>query len=182
MKRLNICLPMAALILTAALAIPAAAQTPVLPCNTAPTPVAPPCNFNGTFQGFDEVTVPPEGGPLPCLATICTYATGTGTLLGPFSLAEELTVNFADLSATGSARWTANNGDILYTTSMVSAIPGPVVFTITEVHRVTGGTGRFAGAQGSFTVYRTHVVAQSQDGTHVVSGGFHGTIFPGAAH
>ena len=57
-----------------------------------------------------------------------------------------------------------------------------VVVTITEIHTITGGTGRFSGAEGSFTVHRTHVHALSDDGTHVTFGWFEGTITsPGAA-
>jgi hypothetical protein len=62
-------------------------------------------------------------------------------------------------------------------------IPGDVVFTITEIHTITGGTGRFSGAQGSFTVHRMHIVATSDGVTHVTFGWFEGTITsPGAAH
>ena len=85
---------------------------------------------------------------------------------------------------TGSAHWIAANGDSIDTTSViVSSVLGPVVRTNTENHTITGGTGRFSGAQGSFTVVRTHVLAPSDDGTHVTSGSFDGTITsPGAAH
>ena len=154
--RSNIYLPMAAMILTAALAVPAAAKDEV--------------SFKGTFQGSDTVTPP---------VTIATAATGTGTHLGQFSFSHVLTVN----TLTGSAHWVAANGDSIDSTSVVSAVPGPVVFTITEIHTITGGTGRFSGAEGSFTVHRTHVVAPSADGTHVTFGWFEGTITsPGAAH
>ena len=157
--RSNIYLPMAAMILTAALAIPAAAQTQV--------------PFKGTFQGNDT-TIPP---------TITTAATGIGTLLGQLSFTQEVTANFANFTDAGSAHWIAANGDSIYTTVVGSAIPGDVVFTVTEIHTITGGTGRFSGAQGSFTVHRTHIVAPSADGTHVTFGSFHGTITsPTAAH
>ena len=155
MKRSNIYLPMAAMILTAAIAAPAAAQNQV--------------PFKGTFQGSDTVTPP---------ATIATTATGTGTHLGQFSFSHVLTVS----TLTGTAHWVAANGDSIDSTSVVSAVPGSVVFTITEIHIITGGTGRFSGAQGSFTVHRTHVRALSDDGTHVTFGWFEGAITsPGAA-
>jgi hypothetical protein len=160
--RSNSCLAMAALIL-AALAIPAAAQQ--IP-------------FKGTLLGSDTVS-----GEGPCPSTICTKGTGTGTHLGQFSFTQEATVNFANFTETGSAQWTAANGDIIYTALVGSAIPGDVVFTVTEIHTITGGTGRFSGAQGSFTVHRTHVVAFSDNGTHFTSGWFDGTITsPGATH
>jgi hypothetical protein len=158
--RSNIYLPMAAMILTAALASPAAAQQQV--------------PFSGTFQGNDTVTPP---------TTIATTGTGMGTHLGQFSFTQENTVNFANLTETGSAQWIAANGDSIYTTVVGSAVPGPVVFKVTDIHTITGGTGRFAGAQGSFTVERTHNVVPSGDGTHFVAGSFLGTITPpGAAH
>jgi hypothetical protein len=52
--------------------------------------------------------------------------------------------------------------------------------TVTEIHAITGGTGRFAGAQGNFVLERTHIAALSADGTHVTFGSFHGTIPPRA--
>jgi hypothetical protein len=154
--RSNMYLPIAAIILTSALAVPVAAQQQV--------------PFKGTFQGSDTVTPP---------TTIATAATGTGTHLGQFSFTHVLTLN----TLTGSAHWVAANGDSIDSTSVVAAVPGPVVFTVTEIHTITGGTGRFSGAEGSFTVHRTHVRALSDDGTHVTFGWFDGTITsPGAAH
>lgn len=151
MMRPNIYLPIAVLLVTAALAIPAAAQQQV--------------PFKGTFQGNDTVTPP----------TIATAGTGKGTHLGQFSFTQETKlVTFT--TGTGSAHWIAANGDRIDTTFVASAIPGESVFTITEIHTITGGTGRFSGAQGSFTVHRTHVVALSEDATHVTFGSFEGTI------
>ena len=126
--------------------------------------------FKGTFQGSDTVAPP----------TITTRATGTGTHLGQFSFAHVITFP----ALTGSSHWVGANGDSIDTTSVVvSSVLGPVVRTNTENHTITGGTGRFSGAQGSFTVVRTHVLAPSDDGTHVTSGSFEGTITsPGAAH
>jgi hypothetical protein len=126
--------------------------------------------FKGSFQGSDTV-IPP---------TIVTRAGGTGTHLGQFSFAHTLTFP----ALTGSSQWVAANGDSIQTTSViVSSVLGPVVRTNTERHTITGGTGRFSGAQGIFTVVRTHVLAPSDDGTHVTSGSFEGTITSsGAAH
>ena len=157
MTRTKIYLPMTALILTAALALPAAAQTQV--------------PFKGTFQGNDTVTPP----------TLTQSVTGIGTLVGQFSSTTVLTLTA--FGGTGSAHWIAANGDSIDTTFVASAIPGDVVFTVTEIHAITGGTGRFSGAQGTFTVHRTHIVALSADGTHVTFGWFEGTItFPRATH
>ena len=86
--------------------------------------------FKGMFEGNDTV-IPP---------TITTAATGTGTLVGHFSLTDVVTLT----SLTGTGHWIAANGDIIYTTFVASPVPGPVVFKITESHTITGGTGRFA--------------------------------------
>ena len=126
--------------------------------------------FKGTFQGSDTVAPP----------TITTRTTGTGTQMGQFSYTHVRTFP----APTGSARFVASNGDTIESTSVVvSSVLGPLVRTNTENHTITGGTGRFSGAQGSFTVVRTHVLAPSDDGTHVTAGLFEGTITsPGAAH
>jgi hypothetical protein len=156
--RSSIYLPMAAMILTAALAIPAAAQKQV--------------PFKGTFQGNDAVNPP----------TITTTGGGTGTHLGKFSFTEEVSL----ITLTGPAHWVAANGDSIDSTFV--ALPDFSTeslgyITVTEIHTITGGTGRFTGAQGSFTLERTHIVEPSADGTHVTFGSFHGTITsPGAAH
>jgi hypothetical protein len=83
-------------------------------------------------------------------------------------------------TATGSAHLIAANGDSIYTTvagsSEMTATPG--VNSITEINTITGGTGRFSGAQGSFTVERLIDLA-----TGFTSGSFHGMITsPGATH
>jgi hypothetical protein len=155
---------MMAMILMAALAVPAAAQHQV--------------PFQGTFLGNDTISP----GPSPTTVLLSTNATGTGTHLGQFSFTQEFTLSGA-LNYTGSARWIAANGDIIYTTIVGSALPGDVVFTLTEVHTITGGTGRFSSARGSFNVHRSHVVTPNDDGTHVTFGWFEGSITPpGAGH
>jgi hypothetical protein len=89
-------------------------------------------------------------------------------------------VNLANGTAIGTARLIAANGDSVYTTIVGSgeetATPG--VDSITEINTITGGTGRFAGAQGSFIVESLVNLV-----TALTSGSFHGTITsPGAAH
>jgi hypothetical protein len=167
--RFRIYLPMAAMILTA-VAIPAAAQTQV--------------PFKGTFQGNDTVTP----------GTIIQSITGIGTLVGQFSATALLTLGPS--GGTGAAHWNAANGDSIDTTvvgspepvdmapcQVAGAQPGDGYAKITEIHTVTGGTGRFAGAQGSFTVTLYHDKVPSSDGTHGTCGSYTGTITPpGAAH
>ena len=164
--RTKIYLPMAGIILTAALAIPAAAQTEV--------------PFKGTFQGNDTVAPP----------TLTQRITGTGTLVGQFSSTAFLT------PPTGTARWIAANGDTIDTTvvgsaqhvdmapcQVVGAQPEDTYAKVTQIHTITGGTGRFAGVQGSFTLTLYHDVVSRSDGTHGTCGSYSGTITPpGAGH
>jgi hypothetical protein len=161
--RSNIYLPMAAMILTAALAVPAAAQKQV--------------PFKGVIQGQDLDI----GGPDTAFV-VRTTGTGTGSHLGQFSFTLEITLNALVGTDTGSACFTAANGDIIYATfagsSEVIATPDGIAFMITETYTVSGGTGRFAGAQGSFRMDRV-----ASPVTFTTSGSFHGTITsPGAAH
>ena len=160
---------MAAMILTVALAIPAAAGDLV--------------PFKGTMQGHDTDT--PCSPPQSQCVVVTTTGTGIGTHLGDFSFTQVATVNLVARTSAGSAHWIAANGDSIDTTCTGSAelTATPGVISITEIHTITGGTGRFSGAQGSFIVHREHVRALSDDGTHVTFGWFEGTITsPGAAN
>ena len=164
--RSRIYVSIAAMILTAALAVPAAAQQRV--------------PFKGTFQGNDAVTP----GSSSTMIVVTTTGTGIGTLVGRFSFIEEVTASLETGLLTGTALWTAANGDTVSTTVFGSAAPSdnPNYLKITETHTITGGTGRFTGAQGSFPVDRMHAFAAESDRTHLTFGSFHGTMTsPGAA-
>jgi hypothetical protein len=166
----KIYLPIAGMVLAAALALPAAAQTYV--------------PFNGTFQGNDTV-IPP---------TLTQSVIGTGTHVGQFSSTTHLTLTGSGGSGTGE--WIASNGDKIDTTvvgasehvdiapcQVVGAQPGDSYAMITQIHTITGGTGRFAGIQGSFKLTIYHDVVPRSDGTHGTCGLYIGTITaPGAAH
>ena len=161
-------------ILTASLAVPVAAQTSCPDLGFAPG-----C-FRGTFQGQDAHDTLAPGATS---VVIRTTATGVGTRLGRFSLDREVTGNLLNFTAAGSARWIAANGDVIYTTvfgqAELSDLPGGFL-KVTETHTITGGTGRFAGVQGSFTVELFHKLEVSGVAggveTHDVSGSFHGTV------
>lgn len=172
MARTKIYLPIAAVILTAALANPAAAETS---CAGA----GPGC-FKGTFQGQDAHDILPPGATT---VVIRTTATGTGTHLGRFLLIREVTGNLVNFSATGSAHWIAGNRDSISTAVVgqaeLSDLEGGFL-KVTETHTITGGTGRFTGAQGSFTVKLFHKLEASGVAggveTHDIFGSFNGTI------
>jgi hypothetical protein len=159
--RFNTCLPLAAMILTAALAVPAAAKDQV--------------PFKGTMQGPDTDTC--FSPPLIC---VTTNGKGIGTHVGQFTFTLLNTVNITNGTDTGSATLIAANGDTITTTHTGSGEPtaDPDLISITEIYTITGGTGRFAGAQGSFVLERLANVV-----TFFTSGSFHGTITsPGADH
>ncbi|HEU4993897.1 MAG TPA: hypothetical protein VFT29_03725 [Gemmatimonadaceae bacterium] len=171
-SRTNLYLPIAAMILTAALADPASAQTSCLDSG-------PGC-FKGIFQGQDAHPVQPPGATT---VAISTTALGNGAHLGRFSLIREITGSLVDFSATGSAQWIAANRDSIYTTIVghaeLSDLPGGFL-RVTETHTITGGTGRFAEARGSFTVELFHKLEPSEVSggveTHEIFGSFHGTV------
>ena len=84
-----------------------------------------------------------------------------------------LTITLAMLSSTGTATFTAANGDTLTATvrGQATLTTTPGVLSIVEDYTITGGTGRFADATGSFTLRST--VNQA---TGVSSGTFSGEI------
>jgi len=100
--------------------------------------------------------------------------TGTATQLGNFDLVEEVVVDFGSVPPTGAGTYTfvAANGDTLVAEGTGYSAPvEPGVVLITEHAVITGGTGRFAGATGSFTVERLFDLV-----THETIGSFEGTI------
>jgi hypothetical protein len=99
---------------------------------------------------------------------------GRATHLGRFTVTYELEGDLLTHETFGSSLFTAANGDSLATdfTGLGGTLTeNPDVRSIVEVHTITGGTGRFAGATGSFIrKYLLNLV------TGVTSGSFKGTI------
>ena len=115
-------------------------------------PVAVP--FEGTLQGEAD---PPVFEPPPSpYFTTRLRATGQATQLGRFTMEFSHRVNLDTLAGAGEAVFTAANGDMLTTDVAGTAAPAgsPTAFIVTETHTVTGGTGRFAGAGGTFVITR----------------------------
>ena len=176
--RSQVYVSVAATILTAALAAPAAAQPSC-------ADFAPRC-FRGTFQGQDAHDVLP---PDATSVVITTTAAGVGTQLGRLSLNRQVTGSLLTFQAAGWADWVAANGDAIYTTvfgqAVFSDLPGGFL-KVTEIHTITGGTGRFTGAQGSIAVEFFHALEVSSvvGGVemHEIFGSYNGTVsFPSAA-
>jgi hypothetical protein len=93
--------------------------------------------------------------------------------LGCFSTYSLSFINLLDGSGSGSGTWVAANGDTLVMTGSGQFTPteDPDIALIVELVTITGGTGRFAGASGSFTIERLLNTV-----TGVTSGSFEGTI------
>jgi hypothetical protein len=107
--------------------------------------------FKGSLEGV--VTVTPLAPPL---ASVLIEGTGNATHLGQFTVEIPHVVSFATMTGGGSYDFTAANGDRLTAvfTGEASLTGTPDVLSIVETASITGGTGRFAGATGSFTVHR----------------------------
>jgi hypothetical protein len=122
--------------------------------------------FSGTLESTEHVV----GGDAASAVRHLDGA-GTATHLGRFVLSADFTVILATGNATGTATWTAANGDQIRT-SVVGH--GDIVFptvTIIETHTITGGTGRFADASGTITIERSANIL-----TGVSSGSLSGTL------
>jgi hypothetical protein len=124
--------------------------------------------FKGSLEG--TVTVTPLDPPF---ASVLIEGTGDGTQLGRYSLESQALVNQAARTGGGWLVLTAANGDTLTAdhVGIGAILVAPGVLSITEAAVITGGSGRFAGATGSFTIERTFFMAAG-----VTTGSFEGTI------
>jgi hypothetical protein len=127
--------------------------------------------FKGTMQGQD-VDLP---NPPPNSFVVATTGTGNATQLGQFAFLQQVTVNGLTGTDTGFAHWIAANRDTIDLTIVGGGHPestaNGIIFRITEIFTITGGTGRFAGAQGSFKMERV-----ASGDTFMTSGVFQGSI------
>ena len=124
--------------------------------------------FKGRLEG--DVAVTPLAPPF---LQVDVEATGKATHLGKFTLDIPHVVDPATRTAVGSYEFTAANGDKVYAefTGIATPTATPGVLYIEETATITGGTGRFAGATGSFVVHRLFDTAEG-----TTFGSFEGTI------
>ena len=111
--------------------------------------------LRGSFTRASSSTFEP-----PVTLVISGNATGTSTLLGRFTATSVDRVDTTNNTGVGTFDLTAANGDqILATTVGVenSFVP-PNISTVTLAATIVGGTGRFAGATGTFTIQLTEVI------------------------
>jgi hypothetical protein len=100
---------------------------------------------------------------------------GTGTHLGRYTATFTAVVDLATGTSTGTITFTAANGDQLSATFLgVGEEIEPGVASLTEVATITGGTGRFAAATGTFTIRR--IISFDSAGGASASGSFAGHI------
>jgi hypothetical protein len=108
---------------------------------------------NAPFEGRDSGTLElGVGSCVPGLAPLRTSTTGTGTLIGAYAFETQECFDLAALTFSGSFTITAANGDTLVGAyaGYLTGRDGPTslyAFTAT----VTGGTGRFEQATGTFS-------------------------------
>jgi len=128
--------PMAALLITAALAGPASAAQD-LP-------------FSGVIEGTEDFDFAhPSGIDIKILGS----GEGKASQLGAFTATWDVDITLANQVQPVERTFVAANGDELYTEGFGAGTPPPDQFVV-ETHVITGGTGRFFGATGSLTVER----------------------------
>jgi len=150
MKRLFLALVATTALLASAAVSATAAETP----------------FKGTVSAVETGTTV---GPTRFLVR---DGGGTATHLGKYTEHITMQINLPTRHSIGAATFTAANGDTLTATVEGQATPtSPGELSIVEVYTITGGTGRFAGATGTFTLEST-----ANQATGVSSGTFSGVI------
>lgn len=123
--------------------------------------------FRGEMSGTATVT------PIqPPIVSVLLETSGQASQLGRFTLVAPHTVNQATRIATGTYTFTAADGSTLTATLAGTAtLVAPGQLAIAETGTITGGTGRFEGATGSFSTDRTFF-----PGTGETHGTFEGWI------
>lgn len=122
--------------------------------------------FVGAVAGVEDVVVAPPN----------LYATGaargTATQLGRFTMTDAAVVDLVTSTSTGTITLTAANGDELFATFTGIGVPLDAGRSrLTEVATITGGSGRFAAATGTFTLQR-----DIEQATGAWSGSFDGRL------
>ena len=104
--------------------------------------------FRGSFTSITDVPPPSAHATIE----------GTATHLGRFT--GTLTAEVSENSSTGTFTFTAANGDQLSGTfvGIEGVFIPPNMARIKEVATIKNGTGRFAGASGTFTMNRSETI------------------------
>ena len=137
-------------------------------------PVATP--FKGSWDSQEWPTFLPPPPAVPDTMLVHLEGWGNATHLGNYTVEFEATVDVAGCgcSVNDQTTFVAANGDELYASGHAQGelVPGqPDDRYVTHYSTITGGTGRFAGATGSFVVKRLANLP-----TGMSTGTFEGTI------
>jgi hypothetical protein len=121
--------------------------------------------FKGSWASFETDTVLPAG-----ILHVDLEGSGNAAHLGRFTEEGEFFVNLSTMNGCGTEVLTAANGDKVNAAGCGQATPTapPGVLSIEENMVVTGGTGRFTGATGTFT--RVRVVDAFGSSTGSIAG------------
>ena len=133
--------------------------------------------FSGRFTLATSGTVDCPPTCPPTTLRINGTTEGTATYLGRFSAVSVDVVDIATSTSIGTLTFTAANGDQLAatTTGAEDAFTPPNISHVTQTATIVGGTGRFAGATGTFTIRYTATI-DFATGTSSGSGSFDGQI------
>jgi hypothetical protein len=103
------------------------------------------------FLGYLQGSADTSGFP-----SVVLNAAGHATHLGRFTFTNPHIVNPLTMAAAGTFEFVAADGDKLVgsQTGIAALTAIPNVLYIVETATITGGTGRFAGASGGFTIKR----------------------------
>lgn len=106
--------------------------------------------FKGTMQSNETYsTVSP-------MLYVTANGSGESTSLGTFTVSYHTEVNLLDFSEAETAHFAGSNGDSLQAKAAGQSIEDrtPGMYNVIEIYTITGGTGQFAGASGTFTLKR----------------------------
>jgi hypothetical protein len=136
---------------------------------------APSTPFKGSWDSAETSTFDFSGVPT---MYVDGQAWGNATHLGNYTATFEATVNLDLFSSEGdTVEFTAADGSTLSGLGSGSGAPAmPGYNYVVQTYEITGGSGRFEGATGSFTVHRwvnlaTGISYGSFDGTLVMATG-----------
>jgi hypothetical protein len=124
----------------------------------------------GSLQAQEMYTPDPSG----VMIHVNGNGSGNATQLGLYAINYQVDVNpLTGAGSNASAHLIAANGDSLFAVGSGQSSPSqtPDIFDVVETYTITGGTGRFENATGSFTVKR-----QLSTVTGATSGSLSGTI------
>jgi hypothetical protein len=121
--------------------------------------------LKGDLQGTETYTF------FPTMFVVDGTGSGNATQLGLYMINFRAEVDLATLSSSTSATVIAASGDRLFGEGWGQGSPtdDPNVASVVENFTITGGTGRFAGASGNFTLERL-VHLDSGLGSGTISG------------